>query len=133
MQLENKLVYHSIGRRKSAIARVFLTPGQGEIKINKKPLNLYFNYFFDQKEILKPLLLVNLEKEYDVFIIVNGGGRIGQVNAIKLAISRIICLIDSSKRLLLKQQSLLRRDSRIKERRKYGLKKARKAPQYSKR
>jgi small subunit ribosomal protein S9 len=133
MQLENKLVYHSIGRRKSAIARVFLTPGQGEIKINKKPLNLFFNYFFDQKEILKPLVLVNLEKEYDVFIIVNGGGRIGQVNAIKLAISRIICLIDSSKRLLLKQQSLLRSDSRIKERRKYGLKKARKAPQYSKR
>jgi small subunit ribosomal protein S9 len=133
MQLENKLVYHSIGRRKSAIARVFLTPGKGEIQINKKPLNFYFNYFFDQKEILKPLVLVNLEKEYDIFIIVNGGGRKGQVNAIKLAISRIICLIDSSKRLLLKQQSLLRRDSRIKERRKYGLKKARKAPQYSKR
>lgn len=133
MKLKNKLVYHSIGRRKSAIARVFLTPGNGEIKINNKFLSSYFTYFLDQKEILKPLLLVGFEKDYDIFIQVNGGGRKGQVNAIKLALARVICLIDSSNRSLLKQQSLLRRDSRVKEIRKYGLKKARKAPQYSKR
>lgn len=133
MEIKNKLFYHSIGRRKEAIARVFLIPGKGNIQINNRSLEKYFPYFLDQKELLKPLVFVGFQNDYDVFITVEGGGRKGQLDAIRLGISRAICLIEPLKRSCLKQQGWLTRDSRIKERRKYGLKKARKAPQYSKR
>jgi small subunit ribosomal protein S9 len=133
MEIKNKLFYHSIGRRKEAIARVFLIPGKGIIQVNNKPLEKYFPYFLDQRELMKPLAFVGFQNDYDISITVEGGGRKGQLDAIRLAISRSICLIEPSKRSCLKQKGWLTRDSRVKERRKYGLKKARKAPQYSKR
>jgi len=133
MSEQNQLIHHSIGRRKCATARIFLMPGKGSITINNRPVEAYFPYVLDSKQLLKPLLLVDLDKEYDIVVKVQGGGRKGQLDAIGLGIARAICLIDKSKRAVLKQQGLLSRDARIKERRKYGLKKARKASQYSKR
>lgn len=128
-----KKLYYTTGRRKSAIARIVLKTGQGNIVINNKPLNLYFKYYLDQKQVLIPFIVSNLLNQFDCNIKVVGGGRIGQVDAIKLGIARAICLENPSKRTLLKQKKLLSRDDRTKERRKYGLKKARKASQYSKR
>ena len=131
--MQKKIISHNIGRRKSATARVFLEEGTGKIYINNKTIQDYFPYYLDQRQILIPLLLTKLLNDYNCTIKVFGGGRVGQIGAIKLAISRAICSMDSSKRGLLKQQGLLSRDARVKERRKYGLKKARKASQYSKR
>jgi small subunit ribosomal protein S9 len=133
MQNQNQIVHHSIGRRKCATARIFLIPGDGKITINNRKVEDYFPYAIDRKQLIIPLLLVDLEKEYDILVKVQGGGRKGQLDAIRLGIARAICLIDKNKRVVLKQQGFLSRDARIKERRKYGLKKARKASQYSKR
>lgn len=133
MKINSEEFYSSRGYRKCAAAKVFLTPGTGQIFINQKEINKYFTYPLDINDVLYPLLLVNLIDNYNVFIKVKGGGRKGQVEAIRLAIARSLCLINSNNKGLLKQKGLLVRDSRVKERRKYGLKKARKAPQYSKR
>lgn len=131
--MQKKIISHNIGRRKSATARVFLEEGTGNIFINNKTIQEYFPYYLDQRQILIPLLLTKLLNDYNFTIKVMGGGRVGQIGAIQLGIARAICSMDSSKRGLLKQQGLLSRDARVKERRKYGLKKARKASQYSKR
>jgi len=131
--MTNILFYHSTGRRKNAIAQVFIKPGTGVITINNKLVNDYFTYSLDQKQIKMPILLTNSLQKFDCNIKVKGGGRMGQIGAIQLGIARAICSIDKSKRVLLKQYGLLSRDARIKERRKYGLKKARKGSQYSKR
>jgi len=131
--MQKKIISHNIGRRKSATAQVFLEEGTGKIFINNKTIQDYFPYYLDQRQILIPLLLTKLLNDYNCNIKVMGGGRIGQIGAIKLAIARAICSMDNSKRTLLKQHGLLSRDARVKERRKYGLKKARKASQYSKR
>jgi len=126
--------YTGIGKRKTSIAKVFLKEGSGTIQINQKTLEEFFAGIEFERELLKkPFALLNLINKYDIDIHVQGGGVTGQLDAIKLAISKALCTINLEYRPILKQNLLLRRDSRIKERRKYGLKKARKASQYSKR
>lgn len=123
-----------LGRRKQAIARVFLVPGEGNLIINKKPGNNYLQYNSTyQKMVWSPLKTLSLEKQFDIIAIVNGGGLTGQAQAIQLGVTRRLCDIDKENRAILKPFGFLTRDSRIKERKKYGLRKARKAPQYSKR
>jgi small subunit ribosomal protein S9 len=126
--------YAGLGKRKTSVAKIFLKEGSGIFTINKKSFEDFFSGVLNEREIIKrPFILVNLVDKYDVNIQVKGGGLTGQLEAIRLAISKAICTIDKNYRPILKQSLFLRRDSRIKERRKYGLKKARKASQYSKR
>lgn len=124
----------AIGRRKSATARVRLTPGNGEVKINKIS---GLNYFHNSSESIEscrlPLHIFGLVDTFNIEIQTSGGGLEGQLQAIRLGIARALVNVDSSRRPKLKSEGLLQRDSRIKERKKYGLKKARKASQYSKR
>jgi len=123
-----------IGKRKRAIARVFLIPGDGKIIINKVSGEKYLQYNTNYlNSIWSPLEKLNLKTQFDIIAIVNGGGLTGQTDAIKLGISRLLCKIESQNRLILKPFGFLSRDARIKERKKYGLRKARKASQYSKR
>ena len=123
-----------IGKRKEAVARVFLTPGEGNIVINKGPGEKYLQYNTAYLgNIRKPLKILNLEKQFDINVLVRGGGLTGQADAIQLGIARLLCKMDPQNRAVLKPYGLLTRDARIKERKKYGLRKARKAPQYSKR
>jgi small subunit ribosomal protein S9 len=127
-------IYTGIGKRKTSVAKVFLKTGSGLIKVNNQPFEKFFLGINEERELIKnPLILVNLNNIYDINILVQGGGISSQLDAIRLAISKAICTINSENRQILNQNMLLRRDSRIKERRKYGLKKARKASQYSKR
>jgi small subunit ribosomal protein S9 len=131
---QTNIIYSGLGKRKTSVAKVFLTEGIGNITINKKPFDIFFLSLKDERDTIKnPLILVNLNQNFDIDIQVKGGGFSSQLEAIKLGIAKAICTINKSYRPQLKQQLLLRRDSRIKERRKYGLRKARKAPQYSKR
>ena len=127
-------VYTGIGKRKTSIAKAYLQDGSGNIKVNGKDfLDFFRSNLGEEEKIKSPLLLVNVIKLYDVNIFVKGGGISSRIEAIRLAISKSLCKIDSEHRAKLKIKFFLNRDSRIKERRKYGLKKARKAPQYSKR
>jgi small subunit ribosomal protein S9 len=123
-----------IGRRKSASARVRIVSGNGNIYVNGNAGNLYFN---DSPEGLlicqNPLKIFDVDQAYDIYAQVSGGGLTGQTEAIQLAVSRALIKLDENLRPKLKGLGLLRRDTRVKERKKYGLKKARKAPQYSKR
>ena len=130
----NKISYFAIGRRKTAIAKVTLVPGAGNLLINSKPENSYFHFNSEYIKALKsPLLLLDLTSNYDVFINVKSGGLKSQAEAAKLGIARALCSVLPNKHSELKQAGYLTRDSRSKERKKYGLRKARKAPQYSKR
>jgi small subunit ribosomal protein S9 len=123
-----------LGRRKQATARVFLFPGEGNITINKKAGNNYLQYNDSYlNTVWSPLETLNLEKQFDIVALVNGGGLTGQAEAIQLGVARRLCEIDKENRSILKPFGFLTRDARIKERKKYGLRKARKAPQYSKR
>ena len=123
-----------LGRRKRAVARVFLSPGNGKLIINKISGEKYLQYNTNYLDaIWSSLKSLNLENTFDITVLVNGGGLKGQTEAIKLGIARLVCNIDSKNRIILKPLGFLSRDSRIKERKKYGLRKARKAPQYSKR
>jgi len=123
-----------LGKRKRAIARVFLVPGNGKVIINKFSGEKYLQYNTNYlNAILEPLEKLNLKDQFDIIAIVKGGGLTGQTDAIKLGVSRLLCKMESSNRLILKPFGFLTRDSRIKERKKYGLRKARKASQYSKR
>ena len=123
-----------LGKRKQAIARVFLTPGEGNIFINKVAGDKYLQYNDTYlNTVWAPLEKLNLEKQFDIVAIVNGGGLTGQAQAIRLGVARLLCDMDKENRSILKPFGFLTRDSRIKERKKYGLRKARKAPQYSKR
>jgi small subunit ribosomal protein S9 len=123
-----------LGKRKCAIARVFLMPGEGNLIINKLKGESYLQYNSTYiNRIWEPLKKLNLENQFDIIVMVKGGGLTGQTDAIQLGVARLICKIDSQYRLILKPFGFLTRDSRIKERKKYGLRKARKAPQYSKR
>jgi len=127
-------IYTGIGKRKTSIAKIFLKEGTGIITVNNKPFEIAFISLKEERELIKnPLLLLNLNNIYDIDIKVKGGGMSSQLDAIKLGISKALCTIHPSYRPQLHQELFLRRDSRIKERRKYGLRKARKAPQYSKR
>jgi small subunit ribosomal protein S9 len=123
-----------LGRRKEASAKVKLIPGTGEIIINKSKSNFYTQQNLVYRSIIsKPLESLGLDKSYDVLIHVCGGGIKGQIEAAQLGIARALCQINHSYRTPLKLRGYLTRDSRSKERRKYGLKKARKASQFSKR
>lgn len=130
---EPKYLY-GLGRRKSATARARLYPGKGKVTINDKPANEYLS---DNKtfmaEITDPLALVNKQKDFDITIMVKGGGVAGQVDAIKLAIAKALTVGFSDLRSTLKKAEFLKRDSREKERKKYGLRSARKREQFSKR
>jgi small subunit ribosomal protein S9 len=135
-EIENKdqVVYWGTGRRKSAIARVRLVPGTGEITVNKKPGKIYFNQIADYIQGIKaPLETLGLENDYDILVNAHGGGLTGQADAVKLGVARALCQLAPENRPPLKVEGYLTRDPRAKERKKYGLHKARKAPQYSKR
>jgi small subunit ribosomal protein S9 len=123
-----------LGKRKQASARVFLIPGEGNLIINKVSGDKYLQYNDTYLNFVwSPLQKLSLEKSYDVVALVKGGGLTGQAEAIQLGIARLLCKMDNENRSVLKPFGFLTRDSRIKERKKYGLRKARKAPQYSKR
>jgi len=123
-----------LGKRKQAVARVFLVPGKGDILINKVSGNKYLQYNDTYlTNVWAPLKLVKLHTEFDIVAFVKGGGLTGQAGAIQLGVARQLCKINKQHRIQLKPEGFLTRDSRSKERKKYGLRKARKAPQYSKR
>lgn len=121
------------GRRKEAVARVRLLPGTGEFRINDRPLEEYFPTRVHRMVAQSPLRSIGRDKEFDVVASITGGGVNGQAGALRLGIARALLELDPELRAQLKAEGFLRRDAREKERRKYGLKKARKAPQYSKR
>jgi small subunit ribosomal protein S9 len=121
------------GRRKEAIARVRIAPGTGQWLINDRPLEVFFPNKVHQQLISEPLVTLGAEGQFDVIARVSGGGVTGQAGALRLGIARALTLVDPENRATLKRAGFLTRDARIKERKKYGLKKARKAPQYSKR
>lgn len=130
----DRVVYWGTGRRKSAIARVRLVPGEGEVFVNGKPGEDYFNRIPGYIASVKaPLETLGLENDYNVLINAHGGGLTGQADAVKLGVARALCELDPDNRQPLKTEGYLTRDPRAKERKKYGLHKARKAPQYSKR
>lgn len=124
---------HKIGRRKRSIARIYLQEGKGEITVNNKKSNDYFTTEQQNYKLKQAFYLTNNEDKYDVKVNVLGGGKSGQVEAIRLALARAMCEIDPENRLLLKPEGLLMRDPRQVERKKYGRKKARKQFQFSKR
>jgi small subunit ribosomal protein S9 len=121
------------GRRKEAIARVRIVPGTGKWTINGRPLESYFPNKVHQQVVNEPFVTLGVEDQFDVIARVNGGGVTGQAGALRLGIARALQLVDPDNRPPLKKAGFLTRDARAKERKKYGLKKARKAPQYSKR
>jgi small subunit ribosomal protein S9 len=138
MNSDTKLIFQKnnlgLGKRKEAIARVFLVPGGGNIIINKVPGEKYLQYNSNYLNMVKaPLEKLQLENQFDIIALVKGGGLTGQTEAIRLGVARLLCKLESTNRQILKPYGFLTRDSRIKERKKYGLRKARKAPQYSKR
>ena len=123
-----------IGKRKQSTARVFLIPGEGNLLINKTAGEKYLQYNDTYlRTVWSPLQKLNLENKFDIVALVNGGGLTGQAQAIQLGVARLLCSMDKENRSILKPFGFLTRDARIKERKKYGLRKARKAPQYSKR
>lgn len=131
---EGRVVYMGTGRRKSAIARVRLVPGSGQLTINGKPGDLYLQFNPHYLSAAKaPLETLGLENEYDILVNAHGGGLTGQADAVRLGVARALCQLDPDNRKPLKIEGYLTRDPRAKERRKYGLRKARKAPQFSKR
>lgn len=123
-----------VGRRKSASAFVQIVPGNGEILVNQQPGVDYFHFNSQALNICRTALeIFESEKSYNIIIVVSGGGLTGQTQAIRLAVAKAVAKLDTSKRVKLRSLGLLSRDTRVKERKKYGLKKARKAPQFSKR
>ncbi|MGA7937126.1 MAG: 30S ribosomal protein S9 [Kovacikia sp.] len=131
---QDRVVYLGTGRRKSAVARVRLVPGNGQIVINGKPGDLYLQFNAEYLSTAKaPLETLGLENEYDILVNAHGGGLTGQADAVRLGVARALCQLDPDNRKPLKIEGYLTRDPRAKERKKYGLRKARKAPQYSKR
>ncbi len=128
-----KLSIQGTGRRKSSIARVRLVPGNGNVTINKKDLSEYLSYETLRNEVKRPLDITDTLGKYDVVATVTGGGFTGQAGALRHGIARALVKSDEELRGTLKRAGFLTRDSRMKERKKYGLKKARRAPQFSKR
>ena len=132
--MSNQVVYTGTGRRKSSVARVRLVPGSGQITVNKKAGKEYFQQIQSYIQALRsPLETLGLESEYDIVVLAHGGGLTGQSDAIKLGVARALCELDPENRQPLRAEGYLTRDPRAKERKKYGLRKARKAPQFSKR
>jgi len=127
------VTYYGTGRRKTSVARVRLVPGEGKIIVNERPLNEYFGLKTLEIIVTQPLNITDTIGKYDVLAKVEGGGVSGQAGAVRHGISRALLKVDGEYRPALKKAGLLTRDPREKERRKYGLKKARKASQFSKR
>jgi small subunit ribosomal protein S9 len=125
--------FYGTGRRKHAVARVRLVPGEGKVVINKRDMDEYFNYETLKRDVMQPIVITETEGKYDIFVTVEGGGFTGQAGAIRHGISRALIKADEELRGTLKKAGFLTRDSRMKERKKYGLKAARRAPQFSKR
>ena len=129
-----RALYWGTGRRKSAVAQVRLVPGEGKFVVNGKEGELYFQHNPNYLGVIKaPLETLGLENEYDILVKAKGGGLTGQADSIRLGVARALCQLDPDNRSPLKIEGYLTRDPRAKERKKYGLHKARKAPQYSKR
>ena len=124
---------HTIGRRKTSVARIYMDKGKGVILVNNKKFSDYFSTDSLQFKITQPFIITNTEKNYDIKIIVKGGGSNGQAEAIRLGLSRALCKVNEEHRPLLKNEGLLTRDPRMVERKKFGQKKARKKFQFSKR
>jgi small subunit ribosomal protein S9 len=121
------------GRRKAAVARVRVRPGQGRIFVNRRPIDEYFPSATHRMIVTEPLRVANITDTYDIDATIDGGGVSGQAGAMRLGLARSLVEVDPELRTTLKKAGLLTRDAREKESKKYGLKKARKAPQYSKR
>ncbi len=133
MAKSEKIVYAGTGRRKSSVARVYLMPGSGKITINKRDIDDYFGMETLKLIVRQPLELTETTAKFDVLVNVYGGGFTGQAGAIRHGISRALLEADADYRPALKKAGFLTRDPRMKERKKYGLKAARRAPQFSKR
>ena len=125
--------FNAVGRRKKAVARVRLVPGEGKIVINQRDIDNYFGLETLKMTVRQPLQLTNAAGSFDIMVNVVGGGLTGQSGAIRHGISRALCKADPELRASLKKAGFLTRDPRMKERKKYGLKAARRAPQFSKR
>ena len=128
-----KVSYYGTGRRKSSIARVYLVPGTGSVTINKRAMDNYFGLETLKTIVLQPLVLTENGDKFDAVVTVKGGGFTGQAGAIRHGIARALLEADPDYRPALKKAGFLTRDPRMKERKKYGLKAARRAPQFSKR
>ena len=128
-----KAANYGTGRRKKSIARVYLTPGTGNITINKRNIDEYFGLETLKVIVRQPLVATENADKFDVKVTVRGGGTTGQAGAIRHGLSRALCQADADYRPVLKKEGFLTRDPRMKERKKYGLKAARRAPQFSKR
>ncbi len=128
---ENK--YYATGRRKSSVARVYLVPGSGKVTINKRDMDDYFGLETLKLIVNQPFEATSTQSKFDVIVTVKGGGFTGQAGAIRHGIARALCVADAENRPALKKAGFLTRDPRMKERKKYGLKAARRAPQFSKR
>ena len=134
MTSDQQAAYFGNGRRKTSVAKVILVPGTGSMVVNHKPGELYLQFNSQYINASKaPLIKLGLENAYDIYVNTHGGGLRGQADAIKLGVARALCYISSDNRSSLKTAGYLTRDARCKERKKYGLRKARKAPQFSKR
>lgn len=131
---DDRVTYRGTGRRKTSVARVRLVPGTGELIVNGRPGADYLQGNADYLSAAKaPLETLGLEAQYDILVTAHGGGLTGQADSIRMGVARALCQLSPDNRKPLKVEGYLRRDARAKERRKYGLRKARKAPQYSKR
>ncbi len=131
--MTEKVSYYATGKKKKSIARVRLVPGDGKVLVNSKDSKEYFTREALSKMILEPLKLTSTDEAYDIIAHITGGGISGQANALRHGISKALLEVNAEFRPILKKEGFLTRDSRIKERKKYGLKKARKKPQFSKR
>ena len=125
--------YYGTGRRKSSVARVYLSAGKGEITVNGRSIDEYFGTEILKTIVRQPLVVTGTEGKFDINVTVKGGGTTGQAGAVRHGISRALLEADADFRPVLKKEGFLTRDPRMKERKKYGLKKARRAPQFSKR
>nr|WP_300815213.1 30S ribosomal protein S9 [uncultured Acetatifactor sp.] len=125
--------FYSTGRRKKSIARVYLTPGKGDVVINKRNMDDYFGMETLKVIVRQPFAATGTNEKFDVLVNVRGGGYTGQAGAIRHGIARALLQVDADYRPILKKEGFLTRDPRMKERKKYGLKAARRAPQFSKR
>ncbi|BDD08123.1 30S ribosomal protein S9 [Fulvitalea axinellae] len=126
-------VINTIGRRKTSVARLYMTPGNGEIVVNKRPLETYFPFEILRTVVKQPLAIAEALESYDIKVTVDGGGFKGQAEAIRLAVARALVEVDAEVRPALKKEGFLTRDPRMVERKKYGRRKARRRFQFSKR
>jgi len=131
--MEKSNVFYATGKRKNAVARTWITPGKGDIIINDKPMDDYFRIESNKRNLIQPLVMTDNREAFDVKVKVKGGGISGQAGAVRHGITRALLLADPELRQVLKKAGFVRRDSRVKERKKYGQKGARARFQFSKR